>query len=139
MDQEIWKDIEDYNGLYQISSFGRVKSLRQNIIMKLSPTEKGYLKINLRKNKKVKTFKVHRLVAKAFIPNTDNKSEINHINHIRNDNRVSNLEWTNHADNMIGVKCGCKGNNGKKVALFVLWVKKIKKIIKIILLLHYKK
>ena len=123
MDQEIWKDIEDYNGLYQISSFGRVKSLRQNIIMKLSPTEKGYLKINLHKNKKVKTFKVHRLVAKAFIPNTDNKSEINHINHIRNDNRVSNLEWTNHADNMIGVKCGCKGNNGKKVALFIDGVK----------------
>lgn len=121
--EEIWKDIADFEELYQVSNLGRIKSKRYNKLLRPCANEKGYLRVSLTKNHKIYTKKVHRLVAQAFIPNTDNKSEINHINHIRNDNRVSNLEWTNHADNMIGVKCGCKGNNGKKVALFIDGVK----------------
>ena len=124
MDQEIWKDIIGYEGLYQVSNFGRIKSLRQNRIMKSSPNEKGYLKIGLTKGKEYKTKKVHRLVAQAFIPNPENKLEINHINHIRNDNRVENLEWITRKDNMQGVKGGgCKGNNDKRIALFVDGIK----------------
>lgn len=91
MDQEIWKDIDGYKGLYQISNLGRVKSLRQNRIMKPSSNEKGYLRVGLTKNKEYKTVKVHRLVAIAFISNPHNKSEINHINNIRNDNRAGNF------------------------------------------------
>lgn len=100
MDQEIWKDIDGYKGLYQISNLGRVKSLRQNRIMKPSSNEKGYLRVGLTKNKEYKTVKVHRLVAIAFISNPHNKSEINHINNIRNDNRADNLEWVTHEENM---------------------------------------
>lgn len=104
MNKEIWKDIKDYNGLYQISNLGRVKSLgnsatRKEKIRKLKTDKKGYYIINLFKNGKTKNYRVHRLVAEAFIPNPENKPEIDHINTIRCDNRVENLRWVTPKEN----------------------------------------
>lgn len=94
---EVWKDVKGYNGLYQVSNIGRVKSLKRNTarerIMKLKETRDGYLNVNLCKQGNVATKKVHRLVAENFIPNPNNKYSVNHINGNKKDNRVENLEW----------------------------------------------
>lgn len=104
MEEEIWKPIKNYEGLYEISNLGRVRSLNYNRtgkeeILKNIECENGYLIVNLAKFGKYKTFKVHRLVAEAFIPNPENKPCIDHINTIREDNRVENLRWVTHEEN----------------------------------------
>ena len=96
----IWKDIVGYEGLYQINNKGEVRSLTTNSNKKLSFTSKGYYRVILMKNNKGKGYRVHILVAKAFIPNPENKREVNHINGIKTDNRVENLEWCTHYENM---------------------------------------
>lgn len=97
---EIWKDIKGYEGNYQISNNGRIWSVLSQRYMKPQHDECGYYRIQLTaKNGKRKTEKVHRLVAINFIDNPNNLPEVNHINHIRDDNRVENLEWCNHKDN----------------------------------------
>ena len=105
MQNEIWKDIKGYEGLYQISNFGNVKSLarkvnngkgiytRQEIIMKGGVTPYGYLQVNLTNNKKSKTYTVHRLVAEAFISNPNNLPQVNHKDENKLNNNVENLEW----------------------------------------------
>lgn len=103
---EEWKSIPGYEGLYEISSYGRVRSLerfyiRQNVIMVhkpeiiLSPVKDGfgYLQVGLHCNGKQKIIKVHRLVAQAFIPNPDNFPQINHKDEDKTNNNVDNLEW----------------------------------------------
>lgn len=97
---EEWKDIEGYEGMYMISSLGRVMSYfklhavpESDGILKHSKNRHGYLQIYLTKNSKSKYFAVHRLVAKAFIPNPHNLPFVNHLNEIKDDNRVCNLEW----------------------------------------------
>lgn len=103
MSNEEWKDIEGYEGLYQVSNFGRVRSLgnRSNHkdIKYLTPSGQRYKKVKLYKNSKCKTFVIHRLVAKAFIPNEFNKKEVNHIDGNKDNNNVSNLEWTTREEN----------------------------------------
>jgi len=104
MDKEIWKDIEGYEGRYQVSNLGRVKSLNyrhtdQERILQPIPFSHGYLVVNFLKNKKHKTFLIHRLVAQSFIPNPDNKPQVNHINGVKTDNRVVNLEWVTPLEN----------------------------------------
>lgn len=99
-DIETWKNIEGYEGLYQISDMGNVKNLISGKILKPFSDEKGYLRVNLFKDKKGKTFRVHRLVAQAFIPNPNNKATVDHINTIKNDNRVSNLRWFTQKEQM---------------------------------------
>lgn len=101
---EIWKQIADYDG-YFISSLGRVKSTKQwngssERILKQGISKKGYSVVVLSKNNNTKTFLVHRLVAFAFIPNPQNFNQINHINEIKTDNRVENLEWCTNSYNM---------------------------------------
>lgn len=104
---ELWKPIKGYEGLYEVSNMGNVKSLpkmrgyikSKEKIMKPFKNNNGYLLVSLSKNNKQKHFQVHRLVASAFILNKDNKSQVDHINRIRDDNRVENLRWVTASEN----------------------------------------
>lgn len=89
---QLWKDVVNYEGLYQVSNSGKIKSLRNNIILKPRKKKNGYLQVVLYKNN-VKNKLIHRLVGEAFIPNPLHLSYINHKNKIKSDNRVGNLEW----------------------------------------------
>ena len=96
--KEIWQDIKGYEGKYQISSLGRIKSLkRKNVttthIIKPRLDKNGYLLINLSMNNHKNTFKVHRLVAETFIPNPDNLPCVNHKDENKTNNKITNLEW----------------------------------------------
>lgn len=102
--EEIWKDINEYNGIYQISNFGRIKRLKDKYHIKdkiLKPfiTETGYLRISLCNKNIKKTYRVHRLVAEAFIPNLNNLPCINHKDENKQNNNVNNLEWCTHQYN----------------------------------------
>nr|DAO38314.1 MAG TPA: homing endonuclease [Caudoviricetes sp.] len=101
--QEIWKDIEGYEGLYQVSNFGRVKSLDRYVLRNENTlfvkgivlsqlNNRGYLTVRLCNSGKYKNYFVHRLVANAFIHNDNNYSEINHIDENKHNNHVDNLE-----------------------------------------------
>ena len=108
MTKEIWRDIKGYEGLYQVSSNGRVKSLERadswgrtvkERILKPNVVGGGYLGVVLYAGGKTRMFFVHRLVCQAFHENPDNKPQVNHINEDKTDNRACNLEW-----------CTCKQN-----------------------------
>lgn len=117
MEEEIWKDIAGYEGYYQVSNLGRVKALervykqrngltgRDNYrtypeqMMFVEVDKDGYLKTRLSKDGKQKKFFIHRLVALNFIPNPDNKPEVNHKSGVKDDNRLDNLEWVTTSEN----------------------------------------
>lgn len=105
-EHEEWRPINGYEGWYEVSNCGRVRSLDRTIaykdghvheykgrLLKSGTDRDGYLLVSLHKNGKVKAGKVHRLVAQAFIPNPDKLPQVNHKNENKQDNRVSNLEW----------------------------------------------
>lgn len=99
--KEIWKDIEGYEGLYQVSNFGDVKSLiyhngTKNRILTPTVNNRGYAHVVLHNNGKVKTFTVHRLVGDAFLKKQDlSFDQINHKDGVKTNNNVTNLEWCN--------------------------------------------
>ena len=95
--QEIWKEVPQYED-YLVSTFGNIKNKKGNLLKK-NLVEKGYFHITLYKNGIPKTFKVHRIVAISFLDNKMNKKEVNHINGIKTDNRVDNLEWCTRTEN----------------------------------------
>ena len=99
--EEIWKPIMGYEGLYEVSNLGRVKRLKKDkeFILKPIINKFGYLHVSLSKNNIVKNYRIHRLVAETFIPNPDNKPDVDHINTIRTDNRVENLRWVTKQEN----------------------------------------
>jgi hypothetical protein len=104
-ENEIWKDVIGYEGLYQVSNLGRIKSLNYRAkgiceIMKFSLLD-GYPSLSLTKNGKYKTYRIHRLVANAFVYNLHNKPQVNHKNGNRADNNVDNLEWVTNQENCI--------------------------------------
>lgn len=94
-----WKLIEGFDGIYSVSNYGEVRNNRTGKLMKPSKNEKGYLHINLMKNGKRKNMRINRLVAQVFIPNPENKPQVNHIDFNRANNCVSNLEWVTGKEN----------------------------------------
>lgn len=124
---EIWKDVEGYEGLYQVSNLGRVKSVArfvdhpkggkrivQERIMAVKINKRGYLYSSLSKNGVVVNHLNHRVVGIAFIPNNDNKPEVNHKDGVKTNNFKDNLEWSTRSENEIharktGLKVSIKG------------------------------
>ena len=116
--KEIWKDIEEYEGYYQVSNLGRIKSLSREKIMpngtlcftkerilSLNKNRNGYMSVSLYKNNKRETFRIHRLVAIAFIPNPNNLTDVNHKDENKENNCVDNLEWCDKSyNNRYGTK-----------------------------------
>lgn len=104
MENEVWKDIPDYEGLYQVSNLGRIKSLNFNKTGKekiMKPrTGNRYYMIALWKNGIRKDYLLHRIVAETFIPNTENKPFINHKDENCFNNSINNLMWCTHKENM---------------------------------------
>ena len=112
---EVWKDVDGFQGVLQVSNLGRVRTLDHYVrhqreqykkfvkgkIRKLMIGNSGYYYIMLTYNAKNYHLQVHRMVAKAFIPNEFNKPQVNHKNHNKLDNRVENLEWCTPSENMI--------------------------------------
>ena len=125
----MWKDIKGFEGLYQVSDDGQVKSVgrykpnhtKMQYIpesIKAQRTSRGYHVIDLYKDNKAKTAYVHRLVAEAFIPNSSNKETVNHIDGDKNNNTVSNLEWaTQEEQNIHFYQHGLKSADGIKKSI----------------------
>lgn len=106
---EEWRDVVGYEGYYQVSTHGRVRSVdrfddrgfhQRSCILKSNDNGKGYRTVGLTKKSKGKRVKVHRLVAQAFIPNPENKPFVNHKDETRDNNNVDNLEWVTHKENI---------------------------------------
>lgn len=116
--EEQWKDVTGYEGFYQISTLGRVKSIRFNRFLNptLSGKGKGYPSVQFSKENKPIRVRIHQLVAKAFIPNPENKEQVNHIDGNKLNNNVTNLEWNTRSENIKhaynnGLKTPIKGKN----------------------------
>ena len=112
-DAEFWKDIPGYEGRYQASNLGRLRSKERGM---LSPflSRGGYLVANVRRDGKRYGTGAHRLVAQAFIPNPEDKPQINHKNGIRTDNRPENLEWVTCSENNIHRRRVLHGGGGRR-------------------------
>lgn len=123
---EIWRTIENYAGFYEISNLGNVKSLKRLVdnhsgfkkllkekYLKTHISKTGYFVVDLKKNNQRKTFKIHRLIAIAFIDKIDGKNYINHIDGNKLNNYISNLEWcTIQENNKHAEKLGLKKDSG---------------------------
>lgn len=104
MKSEVWKEIEGTNGMYEVSNTGKVRSLDYRQTGKTKELvcqvdKKGYKRVRISRDGKKYSFKIHRLVANAFIPNPENKPHVNHINGDKSDNRAENLEWMTCQEN----------------------------------------
>ena len=124
--QEVWKDIKGYEGMYQVSNFGRVKSFDRydkhgalwlGKILSNKPKKTGYVNVKFSVDGKRSVKLVHRLVAEAFIPNIENKPEVNHKDGNKSNNKVSNLEWVTSRENTLhGIEKGLIKYNKEALA-----------------------
>ena len=106
---EFWRDVEGFEGIYIINYLGTIINVKRNIIMKFDYDKAGYKKIRLSKDGKRQNFRIHRLVAIAFVPNPLNKPCINHIDGNKKNNYYKNLEWCTYSENSIhAVEIGLK-------------------------------
>lgn len=117
--EEIWKNVVGYEGLYMVSNFGEIISIKRNVVLKPSINHKGYCHVVLSKQGGRKTLRVHRLVAQAFIPNLENKPQVNHIDCDKQNNSVINLEWVTNGENQLhawsnGLQKDVTGHNNPK-------------------------
>jgi len=145
----IWKDIEGFKGYYQINNFGMVKRLKSKAksfnghkhceydiperILKSNLNNRGYEYIELNVGGKSKCVSIHRLLAEAFIPNPENKPQVNHKNGIKHDNRIENLEWCTAKENSShawdnGLTVGKSGEENANAKLSIQCIYKIRKI-----------
>lgn len=135
INNEIWKDIPGYEGFYQASTLGRIKSVTRTVNRRGNTTRivyerilitmsdgKGYQLVNLNKYNVSTTHTVHRLILSTFVENTENKPQVNHINGIKDDNKLINLEWSTVSENGLhayknGLQISAKGEkvNGSKL------------------------
>lgn len=126
--EEIWKRVQEYPR-YEVSNLGRIRAIyirgiKRNKILKPKLTKKGYLEISLYRERKHKSFRLHRLVAQSFIPNPNNLPQVNHKNGNKLDNRAENLEWCTCSENVThafrtGLKHGIRGKehpSSKRIA-----------------------
>lgn len=102
--KEVWKKIPGYGGRYEVSNLGRVRSIHKStgrvFILSQSTDKKGYCFVCLRSDGASKRYRVHRLVATAFIPNHENKPQVNHKDGDKSNNRADNLEWATQSENI---------------------------------------
>lgn len=134
--EEIWKDVEELDNLYQVSNHGRIKRKRRKNktkrreagyfwasekILNIKPNTDWYPILTVRIDGVKSLFYIHRLVAKCFIPNPENKPQVNHINGNKKDNHVTNLEWVTSSENRLHAhRIGLKNNRGEKHSRHVL-------------------
>lgn len=119
--EEVWKDVIGYEGLYEVSNMGRVRSvdryvnsgglgdkdrlsLKKGKILNCSPTKRGYTRVSLSRESKTNQVMIHRIVALAFLEPIEGKNNVNHINGIKEDNRDCNLEFVNQRENVLHAK-----------------------------------
>ena len=131
---EFWRDIDGYEGLYKVSNYGRIVSLFYNktLLRKTTVNKYGYERIILTKAGERRTFSVHILVARAFVPNPDDKPEVNHIDGDKLNNHVNNLVWATKCENQqhawrIGLKKSLHGTTNPKSKLTAEQVRYIRK------------
>jgi len=139
---EVWKDIEGFEGMYQVSSLGRIKSLERTVkgkwktdtiyheLIRKPSTCKPYNIVRLSKNGKSFYKTVHRLVAMAFLPNIEEKPEVNHIDGNKKNNLLSNLEWVTRSENCVHyMKLGTRNTaKGEKHLKSILTAKQAEEI-----------
>lgn len=137
-EQEEWRDIKGYEGWYQVSNFGRIKRLKKThysfgmkhlidreYILKTTKDQKGYMRVVLRKDGScLKRYGVHRIVAETFIPNPENKPQVDHINRVRDDNRVENLRWATACENSRNTCNNCYFTINGETKVMADWCKK---------------
>lgn len=117
--QKVWKDIAGYEDRYRVSSDGEIFSILSDLILKGTPSLKGYLTVALHKDGQQETRLIHRLVAEAFIENPEAKPSVNHIDSCRANNGYQNLEWCTPAENtQHGVACGFVKGAPRKLTSF---------------------
>lgn len=107
------KDIKNYEGLYAVTSCGRVWSYKRQKFLTPEDNGHGYLRVNLYKDGKDKKYMIHRLVAEAYIPNPDNLPQVDHIDENKNHNYINNLQWITNRDN-------CRKSHNKPILQFTL-------------------
>ncbi len=135
---EVWQNIAGFEGLYQISNFGRVKSLSRKgrpkeIFLKQTKDKHGYLMVCLCKNSIPYTKRIHSLVANHLVPNPNDSPVVNHLNGIKTDNKVENLEWVTAAQNQqhsfrMGLQKMGKGSENPNAILTLEQVKEIRRL-----------